>query len=123
MSPPTVVTVAVVTSKFPPIQFMSAGAREAIKKRVEDKANGTAVMEALRATVPGLEAVEPLGGKVVGFRIAGQVLLAGLLLSVFGRRGVPVPVLVAAAVALWGGIGMGLVAVPYLSAVVGRRRA
>lgn len=27
------------------------------------------------------------------------------------------------AVALWGGIGMGLVAVPYLSAVVGRRRA
>lgn len=47
-------------------------------------------------------ALEPVGTKIIAARIAGQVLLAGLLLAVFGRRGVPVPVLVAAAVALWG---------------------
>jgi D-xylose transport system permease protein len=46
--------------------------------------------------------LESLGTKIIALRIAGQVLLAGLLLAVFGRRGVPVPVLVAAAVALWG---------------------
>jgi D-xylose transport system permease protein len=47
-------------------------------------------------------ALESLGTRIIALRIAGQVLLAGLLLAVFGRRGVPVPVLVAAAVALWG---------------------
>jgi D-xylose transport system permease protein len=47
-------------------------------------------------------ALDPVGAKIIGLRIAGQVLLAGLLLVVFGRRGVPVPVLIAAAVALWG---------------------
>ncbi|MBL0213554.1 MAG: sugar ABC transporter permease [Myxococcales bacterium] len=47
-------------------------------------------------------ALSPVGARIIGLRIAGQVLLAGLLLAVFGRRGVPVPVLVAAAVALWG---------------------
>ncbi|MBA3463072.1 MAG: sugar ABC transporter permease [Deltaproteobacteria bacterium] len=46
--------------------------------------------------------LEALPRKLIAFRIAGMVLLAGLLLAVFGRRGVPVPVLVAAAVALWG---------------------
>ncbi len=46
--------------------------------------------------------LESLGARTLALRIAGQVLLAGLLLAVFGRRGVPVPVLVAAAVALWG---------------------
>lgn len=40
--------------------------------------------------------------KILVTRIAGQVLLAGLLLGVFGSRGIPVSVLVAAAVALWG---------------------
>lgn len=47
-------------------------------------------------------ALPPVGARIIGLRIAGQILLAGLLLAVFGRRGVPVPVLVAAAVALWG---------------------
>ena len=46
--------------------------------------------------------LESLGMRIIALRIAGQVLLAGLLLAVFGHRGVPVPVLVAAAVALWG---------------------
>lgn len=46
--------------------------------------------------------LEPLGNRAIALRLAGQVLLAGLVLGVFGRRGVPVPVLVAAAVALWG---------------------
>lgn len=40
--------------------------------------------------------------KILATRIAGQVLLAALLVGVFGSRGVPVAVLVAAAVALWG---------------------
>ncbi|MGE0395653.1 MAG: sugar ABC transporter permease [Kofleriaceae bacterium] len=40
--------------------------------------------------------------KIIATRVAGQVLLAGLLLAVFGSRGIPVSVLVAAAVALWG---------------------
>jgi D-xylose transport system permease protein len=46
--------------------------------------------------------LEPTPVRLTTMRIAGQVLLAGLVLAVFGRRGVPVPVLVAAAVALWG---------------------
>lgn len=46
--------------------------------------------------------VGDLSTKTLATRIAGQVLLAGLLLGVFGSRGVPVSVLVAAAVALWG---------------------
>jgi D-xylose transport system permease protein len=40
--------------------------------------------------------------KILATRIAGMVLLGGLLLAVFGSRGVPVSVMVAAAVALWG---------------------
>lgn len=46
--------------------------------------------------------LEPTTGAVVGARIGAQVLLAALLLAVFGRRGIPVAVLVAGAVALWG---------------------
>ncbi len=46
--------------------------------------------------------LDPLTAKVVGTRVAGQVLLAGLLLAVFGATGIPMPVLVAGAVALWG---------------------
>ena len=46
--------------------------------------------------------LEPTTMTIVVARIAGQALLAGLLLAVFGRRGVPVPVMVAAGVALWG---------------------
>jgi D-xylose transport system permease protein len=46
--------------------------------------------------------LEPPATAVVIGRLAGQVLLAGLLLAVFGARGVPVPVLVAGGVALAG---------------------
>ena len=38
-------------------------------------------------------------------RLAGQLLVVGLLLAIFGARGIPVPVLVAGAVAL-GGVGL-----------------
>jgi D-xylose transport system permease protein len=60
---------------------------------------GLTLRDAQRRNAFKLEAVP---AKVIAFRIAGMVLLAGLLLAVFGRRGVPVPVLVAAAVALFG---------------------
>ena len=60
---------------------------------------GLTLRDAQRRTAFKLEA---LPAKLIAFRIAGMVLLAGLVLAVFGRRGVPVPVLVAAAVALWG---------------------
>jgi D-xylose transport system permease protein len=46
--------------------------------------------------------LEPTTTPVVIGRIAGQLALAGLLLAVFGSRGVPVPVLVAGAAALFG---------------------
>ncbi len=46
--------------------------------------------------------VGEMSAKLLATKIAGQVLLAGLLLGVFGSRGVPVSVMVAAAVALWG---------------------
>lgn len=46
--------------------------------------------------------LEPATTAAVAARIAGKVLLAGLLLAVFGSRGVPVPVLVAGGVAVAG---------------------
>jgi predicted phage terminase large subunit-like protein len=51
------------------------------KHLVEDKANGTAVMDMLRSTVPGLLAVEPRGGKysrasaISGYQQAGNLWL------------------------------------------------
>jgi D-xylose transport system permease protein len=47
-------------------------------------------------------ALEATATSTLALRIAGQVLLAVLVLTVFGSRGVPVPVLVAGAVALAG---------------------
>ncbi len=44
----------------------------------------------------------PLTTLTVVLRMAGQILLAGLVLAVFGSRGVPVPVFVAGLVALGG---------------------
>ncbi len=55
--------------------------------------------EARRRSAFGLE---PLTTATVAVRMLGQVLLAALLLVVFGDRGVPVPVVVAGAVALGG---------------------
>ncbi len=46
--------------------------------------------------------LEPHATVAVAGKLAGQVLLAALLLAVFGTRGVPVPVLVAGGVALAG---------------------
>jgi D-xylose transport system permease protein len=56
------------------------------------------VLQARRRVAFGLA----LESRVVALRIAGQVALASLLLVVFGARGLPVPVLVAAAVAIAG---------------------
>jgi D-xylose transport system permease protein len=46
--------------------------------------------------------LEPATTGVIAGRLAGQILLAALLLGVFGAHGVPVPVLVAGGVALVG---------------------
>ncbi|MEO8707153.1 MAG: substrate-binding domain-containing protein, partial [Kofleriaceae bacterium] len=54
--------------------------------------------EARRRAAFGL----PVETKLVAIRMIGQVLLATLILAVFGSRGLPVPVLVAGAVALAG---------------------
>lgn len=70
---------------------------EALEKLVEDKANGTAVMDVLKRQVPGLVAIEPEGGKEAR-AFAVQPLFAAL--NVFqphptraeypnGRRGAP----------------------------------
>jgi predicted phage terminase large subunit-like protein len=45
------------------IRQVSAKWPEAHRKLVEDKANGTAVIDALKSEIPGLIAVEPEGGK------------------------------------------------------------
>lgn len=57
------------------------------------------ISDARRRTQLGLP---PHATSTVAGRLAGQILLAGLVLAVFGSRGVPVPVLVAGAVALAG---------------------
>ena len=49
----------------------------AYAKYVEDKANGTAVIELLRRKVPGLIAVEPKGGKVVRAQAVAPYIEAG----------------------------------------------
>jgi predicted phage terminase large subunit-like protein len=54
---------------------------DATSKLVEDKANGTAVIDSLKTAIPGITPVEPLGGKkaraeaVAPFIEAGNVLL------------------------------------------------
>jgi D-xylose transport system permease protein len=55
--------------------------------------------DARRRTAFGLE---PLTSRVVAIRIGAQLLLAGLVLAVFAQRGMPVQVLIAAAVAVAG---------------------
>ncbi len=59
----------------------------------------TVFREARRREAAGLT---PLTTSTVAIRMGGQVLLAGALLGVFGASGVPVPVLVAGAVAIGG---------------------
>jgi D-xylose transport system permease protein len=54
------------------------------------------------ATRRKLFELEPLTSRTVALRIGGQVVLAALVLGVFAGRGMPVQVLIAAAVAVWG---------------------
>ncbi len=62
------------------VQF-SAVHKKAVTKWVEDKANGPAVLDALAKSVPGLEAIQPEGGKearanaVSGLWRSGSVFL------------------------------------------------
>lgn len=51
----------------------------AMRKLVEDKANGPAVIELLRSKVPGLIAVNPEGGKIVRARAVEPIQEAGNL--------------------------------------------
>ena len=46
--------------------------------------------------------LEPLTSRVVGLRVGGEVALAALVLIVFADRGMPVQVLIAGTVAIWG---------------------
>ena len=50
---------------------------QAIRKLVEDKANGTAVMDVLRRELPGLIPVEPYGGKIARAHATTAVAEAG----------------------------------------------
>lgn len=59
------------------IEHMTAKWPKASAKLVEDKANGTAVIELLRKKVPGLIPVEPQGGKIVRAQAAAPLVEAG----------------------------------------------
>lgn len=52
--PKTIAAVAKLSAKWPQAQL----------KLIEDKANGTAVIQMLRTKLPGLKAIEPEGGKI-----------------------------------------------------------
>lgn len=60
---------------------------------------GATLFEAMRRKKLGLEATPT---KVIGLRIFGQIVLAAGILALFGTHGIPMPVLIAAAVALAG---------------------
>ncbi|ACZ29581.1 phage uncharacterized protein [Xylanimonas cellulosilytica DSM 15894] len=51
------------TASLAAIKAMTAKWPQAVAKLVEDKANGTAIITSLSATVPGIIAVEPIGSK------------------------------------------------------------
>ena len=54
-----------ITATMQAIVNMTAKWPKARRKLVEDKANGTAVIELLTKKIPGLVAIEPEGGKIV----------------------------------------------------------
>ena len=56
---------------------LSAKWPQTTRKLVEDKANGTAVIEVLRKEIPGIVPVEPFGGKVVRAHATTAVAEAG----------------------------------------------
>ena len=59
------------------IRSLSAKWPQAVRKLIEDKANGTAVIDVLRKEIPGLIPVEPEGGKIVRANAVTAVAEAG----------------------------------------------
>ena len=60
------------------VRGLSVKWKETTRKLIEDKANGTAVMDVLRKEVPGLIPVQPMGGKVVRAHAVTAVAEAGI---------------------------------------------
>ena len=56
---------------------LSAKWPQTTRKLIEDKANGTAVIDVLRREIPGIVPVEPFGGKVVRAHATTAVAEAG----------------------------------------------
>lgn len=59
------------------VRSLSAKWPQAVRKLIEDKANGTAVIDVLRKELPGLVPVEPEGGKIVRANAVTAVVEAG----------------------------------------------
>ena len=59
------------------VRSLSAKWPQAVRKLIEDKANGTAVIDVLRKELPGLLPVEPEGGKIVRANAVTAVVEAG----------------------------------------------
>ena len=59
------------------VKDMTAKWPQAAAKLIEDKANGTAVMNSLSSTVPGMIPVEPEGGKVARANAVSPFMFAG----------------------------------------------
>ena len=59
------------------IRTMSGKWPKTVRKLIEDKANGTAVIDVLKKEIPGLVAVEPRGGKVVRAHAVTAVVESG----------------------------------------------
>ena len=59
------------------IRDLSAKWPKTTRKLIEDKANGTAVIDVLKKEIPGLVPVEPMGGKVVRAHAVTAVVEAG----------------------------------------------
>ena len=59
------------------VRSLSAKWPQVVRKLIEDKANGTAVIDVLRKELPGLVPVEPEGGKIVRANAVTAVVEAG----------------------------------------------
>ena len=59
------------------IRSLTAKWPKATRKLIEDKANGTAVIDVLKKEIPGIIPVEPMGGKVVRAHAVTAVVEAG----------------------------------------------
>ena len=59
------------------IERMTIKYPEAVQKLIEDKANGTAIIEMLQRKLPGITAVTPLGGKIARMQAASVLITAG----------------------------------------------